>query len=427
MSCRIGILGKDTAYIKRLADFLDSHYSDSLTADWSAEGAGGLDFGGVKYDAVLICDDFKSADEKSLSKVKKIYLVSKASEDRQPQILKYQRLEEIYRQIMEICGSRAPEFQNQPQHDETDAETDDMQEEQEDEYVQGRFDELEFSRERIGEKVYSVLDYSAADLGEPNDLEAGMLENNSIQGIAGFSKKKGKLYYEVTGKWPLTYFVTKNDSAEGKAKLIQIFSNIVSAMGSLDEYMLDWQKLIMRADEIFVDRKTLGVSLLYYPFDMEENKERGIYEQLEEIISVCEDLMIAIEDADDEGTNALDELQEAADDSARAKKQTAKLNDAKQTPCLVRKRTNEKIMINRDIFKLGKDTDYVDYCINDNPTVCRYHADVVKKADGYYAVDKGSLNHTFVNGKRLEEKQYVKLADGDLLQIADEVFEFRFV
>lgn len=422
MSCSIGILGKDFSYIKRLADFLAGHYSGSLKVDWSVDGAAGLDFDNMEYDLVLINDDLELKGRSIPSDIQKAYLVSKISDDKQPQILKFQRLEEIYTQIMEICGKK----ESEQQQGDDDIQAEDMQEDQEEGCLQGRFDGLEFLKERTGENVYSVLDYSAGSMGEPNDLETGMLENNCIQGIAGLSKKEGKLYYNITGKQPLTYFTVKNSGVEGKAKLIKIFSNILNAMGSLDEYMLDWQKLVMRADEIFVDRKTLDVSLLYYPFEMEENKECGVYEQLEEMISVCEDLMIAIEDAQDEETQVLDELQRAADDDACAKKQTTRLEESPKTPYLIRKRTNEKILINRDIFKLGKDADYVDYCIKDNPTVSRNHADIVKKADGYYVIDKGSLNHTFVNGRRIDPQQYVRLEKGDLLQAADEVFEFNF-
>ncbi len=91
----------------------------------------------------------------------------------------------------------------------------------------------------------------------------------------------------------------------------------------------------------------------------------------------------------------------------------------------MRKRTGEKILINRNLFKLGKDASYVDYCIKDNPAVSRNHADIVRKPDGFYLVDKGSLNHTFVNGKKLAADEYRKLENGCLMQLADEVFEFR--
>ena len=48
----------------------------------------------------------------------------------------------------------------------------------------------------------------------------------------------------------------------------------------------------------------------------------------------------------------------------------------------------------------------------------------MRRDDGFYAKDKGSLNHTFVDGKKLEPEKPVKLVSGSLLQLADEVFEF---
>ena len=66
----------------------------------------------------------------------------------------------------------------------------------------------------------------------------------------------------------------------------------------------------------------------------------------------------------------------------------------------------------------------MDYCVEDNPTVSRNHADIVRKSDSYYLIDKGSLNHTFINGKKLEEGNFSKLANGCLMQLSDEVFEF---
>ncbi len=415
MSYKIGIVGDASSYIQRLVKFLEGSHSDSIEAVCVGVGLEGVDFKSEKYDAVLISDDLKIDDKKIPSGIKKVYLAAKPSSAKQPQILKYQRLEEIYKQIIEICDAKAVEDSQQP-----------SEACGEEKHFQCRFDGLEFSEKRIRENVYSVLDYSDGGLGEPDDLETGMLENNHIQGIAGFSKKEGKLYYDVTGKQPLTYFVAQNNSRDGRDKLVRIFSNIFNAMSGLEEYMLDWQKLVMRPDEIFVNEDTLDVALLYYPFDMAENNERGIYEQLQEIISVCERLMEAIDEAqDDEGTEVFDELQEAAKDSSRAKKQTVDFEEVKKVAYLIRKRTKEKIMINRGIFKLGKDENYVDYCIKDNPTVSRNHADIVKRSDGFYAVDKGSRNHTFVNGKKLEEQQYVKLEKGDLLQVADEVFEFN--
>ena len=108
--------------------------------------------------------------------------------------------------------------------------------------------------------------------------------------------------------------------------------------------------------------------------------------------------------------------------SVALKNKTRELHE--KLPFLVRKRTGEKIAIDKNIFKLGKDAAYVDYFVDDNPTISRNHADIVRRDDGFYAKDKGSLNHTFVDGKKLEPEKPVKLVSGSLLQLADEVFEF---
>lgn len=162
-------------------------------------------------------------------------------------------------------------------------------------------------------------------------------------------------------------------------------------------------------------------------------------ELIEDMIAICRELGAKAEepagenrianeetvsdDTEESGaTDVFDELQKAADDSLELKNGTRKLNE--KLPYLVRRSTGEKIVINRNIFKLGKDAAYVDYFVDNNPTISRSHADIIRKKDGYYAKDKGSLNHTFVDGKKLEPETSVKLEAGSLLQLSDEVFEF---
>jgi pSer/pThr/pTyr-binding forkhead associated (FHA) protein len=50
----------------------------------------------------------------------------------------------------------------------------------------------------------------------------------------------------------------------------------------------------------------------------------------------------------------------------------------------------------------------------DDVTVSRKHAVLVKRDDGFFIEDQGSLNGTFVNRKRVESAQ---IDDGDELQI----------
>lgn len=96
-----------------------------------------------------------------------------------------------------------------------------------------------------------------------------------------------------------------------------------------------------------------------------------------------------------------------------------------QLPYLIRKKTNEKIEINKEIFKIGKERSYVDYCVADNSAVSRSHANIIKKNNEFYIIDNNSLNHTFLDGKQIPSQQMFKLEDFMLIKMADEMFEFR--
>lgn len=151
---------------------------------------------------------------------------------------------------------------------------------------------------------------------------------------------------------------------------------------------------------------------------------------LTEIKKLCDTLMASIveEKNEDDGCGSTEEfesLQKNAKDSLEVKLRTKTPDSEEFVPYIVRKRTGEKVLINRNLFKLGKDVSYVDYCVKDNPAVSRNHADIVRKPDGFYLIDKGSLNHTFVDGRKLETGEYRKLEDRCLMQLADEVFEVR--
>lgn len=94
-------------------------------------------------------------------------------------------------------------------------------------------------------------------------------------------------------------------------------------------------------------------------------------------------------------------------------------------PYLIRKRTNEKIEINKDVFKMGKEKSYVDYCITGNSAISRSHADIIKKDREFYIVDNNSLNHTFVGKQQIPSQKMIKLEDFTTITLADELFEFR--
>ena len=92
---------------------------------------------------------------------------------------------------------------------------------------------------------------------------------------------------------------------------------------------------------------------------------------------------------------------------------------------LVRVRTGETVSISKQVFTVGKERRKVDFCISDNNSISRTHAQIICNGSNYYIVDLNSTNYTFVNGNRVEARQEVLLKSGDRIKLADEEFEFK--
>jgi len=97
----------------------------------------------------------------------------------------------------------------------------------------------------------------------------------------------------------------------------------------------------------------------------------------------------------------------------------------KPTPHLIRAKNNERIPVNKPLFRLGKEKSYADYCISDNPAISRSHANIIERGGEYFVVDTNSTNHTYVDGVMLQSNQETKLSDGAKLRLGNEDFEFK--
>ena len=95
-----------------------------------------------------------------------------------------------------------------------------------------------------------------------------------------------------------------------------------------------------------------------------------------------------------------------------------------QQPYLVRTRNNEKIPLDKPVFRIGKERSYVDYFIGDNAAISRSHANIITSGDEYFVEDTNSTNHTYVNGKMINANEKIKLSSGDVVRLANEDFSF---
>lgn len=96
-----------------------------------------------------------------------------------------------------------------------------------------------------------------------------------------------------------------------------------------------------------------------------------------------------------------------------------------QSACLVRTKTGEIINIDKDVFVLGRSETKASYTILGNSMIGREHARIVLKGEAFYIVDNNSLNKTHVNSITLEPDKEYELVDGDIIKLANELFEFH--
>ena len=93
------------------------------------------------------------------------------------------------------------------------------------------------------------------------------------------------------------------------------------------------------------------------------------------------------------------------------------------SPALISEEHQEIAFLTKFPFYVGSMPDYMDYVI-DSDTVSRFHAKFIKQGDEICLLDLNSTNGTRVNGRELNVRESVLLADGDRILFADKEYIF---
>lgn len=97
---------------------------------------------------------------------------------------------------------------------------------------------------------------------------------------------------------------------------------------------------------------------------------------------------------------------------------------AKISGYIMRCKDSRKNCINSVEYIIGKDPARVSYLIQDNGSISRAHAKIVKKGMDYYIVDMDSTNYTYLNGTRVVPGEEKLLKNSDIIRLSDEEFVF---
>lgn len=97
----------------------------------------------------------------------------------------------------------------------------------------------------------------------------------------------------------------------------------------------------------------------------------------------------------------------------------------KAMPYMVRVNTNERVMVNKAVFKIGKASRGVDYHVGGNGAISKVHVIIYQREDGCYLKDNKATNGTYLNGVRLDENEEKKLSNDSTISIGGEDFIFK--
>lgn len=165
-------------------------------------------------------------------------------------------------------------------------------------------------------------------------------------------------------------------------------------------------------DNLEEDEANQKKGLFGFAFKKHKNKEKDKKKHKDK--SKNEDAY----DTDEQATTVLND-----DYSNNMSNNVMRINDV--MPRLIRLSNNEIIYINKPVFKIGKEINFADYCIADNPAISRAHAEVIINNGNYYVMDNNSLNHTYVDGNQIASQIRVMITDGTRIKLANEEFEFK--
>lgn len=86
---------------------------------------------------------------------------------------------------------------------------------------------------------------------------------------------------------------------------------------------------------------------------------------------------------------------------------------------------NQDVEIKKVPFTIGRSRQNIDLCIHGNANMGRRHAEITYRDGSYFIEDLNSVNHVFVNSRKIEANVPYRLKANDKFMLANEEFVFR--
>ncbi len=235
-----------------------------------------------------------------------------------------------------------------------------------------------------------------------------------------------KVQEEKKTSTPLTLGQRETDVDLIKSRIQQLVGEVPSAkpakpeiksINTLEELdnMLDSKPPVIKKNVVKVNRAALIQSAAA---ELEETAELVTNDASPVVEDLSQDMNI--EKGDKPKSNSV--LSKTVQDVPR---KNTLVNAPKAMPYLIRVNTEERIMLGKLIFKIGKASRGVDYTVSGNGAISRVHAIITQKDGVCYIKDSKSTNHTYVNGRMIEDGVEEILTHDSMIRLGDEEFLFK--
>ena len=277
------------------------------------------------------------------------------------------------------------------------------------------------SKEDVDLDVY----LNEEDSGDSEDTDREQVEAAAVEEQVDKNSHEEREYTEVLQEEPEVLkkevkkkpkFKTKKESPAGIVIIDDEFEEFLAEKEYEDRKAHHEEGTLKINKNIKVNRASI-VQNTIEELKAEEQKARELKEAEEKeeeraAQAQSEGVLDQIEDGDETEQNPEDSTDEKV-------KEPPKIN-----PYLIRVNTEERIIIYKQNFKIGK-SNRVDYKVEGNGAVSRVHAIIVNRDGEYYIKDNKSTNHTYVNGKEVRDGEGELLTHDSKIVLGDEEFVFK--
>ena len=262
-----------------------------------------------------------------------------------------------------------------------------------------------------------------------------VLKNKEQTG--GFIKCSRAMF---NGRISLVYFIGENKSLskillsidpESFAVILKNLFEVLLEIKSIG--FLSYQNIDISPEKIFVNQKTLGVSLIYLPIASNTVGEENFLNELRtQLIQIISTTPVLSSDKTSKISMYLSNASLNIDDlyrkiSAQCTGDNYKFSS--RQPLLNLVSINAKVPcefnINTSEFILGRVASKVNAVIPGNPAISSAHCKFIFRNGEYFVQDMSSSNGSFLNSTRLVAEELYSVKSGDRLRLANEDFLIR--